>query len=212
MRSAARTIRSMTTCDPRCWRFCSRNVSAASTSATRLAGTEISRCPLFPLSDRRVTFISVSVHSLRIYSIAYTRQENDICHSYGYLHVYTICGTVCTYSGESPFSAVLVCLYRASPRRSVPPLFARSRVDVHGVPRRTRHGIVSVHPYLRLREGGAGGAVTLSPRSWTLGCLLVKGVKVPDQGTLTVSAGKTSRVLGEQRNTHSSIARIEMKG
>src|SRR5215212_1634936 len=60
LRRAARTIRSMTTRDPRCWRFSSRKVSAASTSATRLAGTEISRCPLFPFSDRRVTFIIAS--------------------------------------------------------------------------------------------------------------------------------------------------------
>jgi len=57
LRLAARTIRFVTTCDPRCWRCSSRNVSAASTSATRLAGTEISKCPLFPFSDRRVTFI-----------------------------------------------------------------------------------------------------------------------------------------------------------
>jgi hypothetical protein len=33
---------------------------------------------------------------------------------------------------------------------------------------------------------------------WMLGYLLVKGVKVPAQGTSTVSAGTTSRVLGEQ--------------
>jgi hypothetical protein len=33
---------------------------------------------------------------------------------------------------------------------------------------------------------------------WTLGYLLVKGVKVPAQGTPTVSAGATTRVLGEQ--------------
>ena len=33
---------------------------------------------------------------------------------------------------------------------------------------------------------------------WMLGYLLVKGVKVPAQGTPTASAGKTSRVLGEQ--------------
>ena len=33
---------------------------------------------------------------------------------------------------------------------------------------------------------------------WTLGYLLVKGVKTPAQGTSTVSAGKTSRALGEQ--------------
>jgi hypothetical protein len=33
---------------------------------------------------------------------------------------------------------------------------------------------------------------------WMLGYLLVKGVKVPAQGTLIVSAGKTSRMLGEE--------------
>jgi hypothetical protein len=33
---------------------------------------------------------------------------------------------------------------------------------------------------------------------WTLGYLLVRGVKVPTQGTPTVRAGKTSHVLGEE--------------
>ncbi len=71
LRLAARTIRSMTTCDPRCWRFASRNASAASASATRPAGTEISRCPLFPFSERRVIFIFSSLGYLRIYIIVY---------------------------------------------------------------------------------------------------------------------------------------------
>jgi len=47
----------------------------ASTSATRLAGTEINRWPLVPLSDRRVTFIYVSLYSCCIYSIAYIHQK-----------------------------------------------------------------------------------------------------------------------------------------
>ena len=33
---------------------------------------------------------------------------------------------------------------------------------------------------------------------WILGYLLVKGVKVPAQGTPIVRAGKTSRILREQ--------------
>jgi hypothetical protein len=59
------------TCDPRCWRFPSRKVSAASTSATRLAGTEISRCPPFPASDRHVIFMSAHSTQLRIYNTVY---------------------------------------------------------------------------------------------------------------------------------------------
>ena len=70
LRSAARTIKSMTTCDPRCWRLPSRKVSAASTSATRLAGTEISRCPLLPFSDRRVTLMYIPLIS--VYTLEYT--------------------------------------------------------------------------------------------------------------------------------------------
>jgi hypothetical protein len=110
LRSAARTIRSITTRDPRCWRFASRNSKAASTSATRLAGTEISRCPPFPLSDRRVIFIS-SPYIHFVYTVYHTAlAENTILLLSCYLHVYTICGMMSFYSRESPFSAILACL------------------------------------------------------------------------------------------------------
>ena len=148
LRSADRTIRSMTTCDPRCWRFSSRNVSADSTSATRPAGTEISRCPLLPLSDRRVIFISASSHTFRIYSIACIPRRKEHVLPVCYLHVYTMCGRVYSYSGGSlqPYPFFFVSRIRAY--LSVLAC-ARSRVDVHCVPHRTRHGPVSVHPYLR---------------------------------------------------------------
>ena len=53
--------------------------------------------------------------------------ENGILLLSYYLHVYTMCGIVSIYSGESPFYAVLACLYRASPRLSVSPFFSEKQ-------------------------------------------------------------------------------------
>jgi hypothetical protein len=51
-------MNSITTCDPRYSRFSSRKVSAASTSASRLAGTEISTCPFFPLLEEPMRILA----------------------------------------------------------------------------------------------------------------------------------------------------------
>ena len=40
---------------------------------------------------------------------------------------------------------------------------------------------------------------------WMLGYLLVQGVRVPTQGTPNISAGKTSRMLGEEFPSSSGI-------
>jgi hypothetical protein len=126
LRSAARTIKSMTTCDPRCWRFSSRKVSAASTSATRLAGTEISRCPPLPLSDRRVILIC-PLTQLRIYTIVYhmpQKWENRnrwvfdmYIHSWytGYIHrrtLPTLCPLGCTARPRAEVLAIVASAQR----------------------------------------------------------------------------------------------------
>jgi hypothetical protein len=117
---------------------------------------EISRWPLFRLSDRYVTFISISFHSVRIYSIAYSscrKWENATLLLFAC--IYDMWYSVYLLGRIPPLLTLSACIAR--PRASSDPPFIFPSARGEGWCRHTVSGIVL--------PGVVSGFLSLSPEA-----------------------------------------------